>query len=277
MRWLIGLVGLLAIGSLSQLGIASAGTPITRKIAPNTIIDWDAAKVLRRFQAAETIVTVESADPRCPDSCEDAFPVFTVSAAGRAPLRIKHEGSEPQGRIGIGILNKGQLPSVVIASWTGGAHCCAHVQVAMPMGAGFRAVDLGLWDGDQIAWPRDRDGDGSADFVFVDNAFLYTFDSYAGSWAPPLIMTIRSGRAVNVSREPAFRPLFVADYTKARKACLSSAAYAARGACAGYLADAARLGRFAQAKAEVSRLFAKDDPDFVASVAAFLREHGYLR
>ena len=195
--------------------------------------------------------------------------------------------------IGIGSLAPGQSPSVVLQTYTGGAHCCIHLTAVVPVGAGFRAIDFGEWDGDQIAWPRDVSGDGIADFVFRDQSFLYAFGSYAGSWPPPLVMNIQSLKPVNVSTEQAYRPLYAADLAETRKACVDGDEFSG-GACAGYLADAARLGEFDAAWAKVAGSKAvaasmypascSDTPrpkpcysDYASAVRAFLRENGYLR
>jgi hypothetical protein len=100
-------------------------------------------------------------------------------------------------------------------------------------------VDLGSWDGLGLgSVPIDLDGDGTPDFVFGDNAFLYAFDSYAGSWAPPKILNVIGGKVVDVSTAPRFRNVFRVDMEKARDYCHKHD----NGACAGYVADGARAG-----------------------------------
>ncbi|QDZ08920.1 hypothetical protein FPZ24_16765 [Sphingomonas panacisoli] len=264
MRWLIGLAGLLAIGA----------APVPRTIAPAKFVEWKAEGGTRSFRSGDVTVRVSLSGK---DS--DSAPVFTISAPGTPVLRISNDDTIAHygTSIAIGPLVRGAPSSVIVQAWTGGAHCCMHIVVALRGDRGFKPIDLGIWDGDGAVWPKDASGDGVADFQFVDNALLYKFDCYACSWAPPQIMTIRAGKATDISTEPVFRRLFVADMAKARKACFAQDTVSAHGACAGYLADAARLGQFAQAKGEVSRRFAKDDPDFVSSVAAFLRERNYLR
>lgn len=281
MRWLIGMAGLLAVGA----------TAAPRMIAPATFVEWRAENGARSFRSGDVTVraSVSGKDG-------DSAPAFTISAPGVAPLRIVNDDSIANyaSSIAIGPLARGAPASVIVQSYTGGAHCCMHVAVALREGTRFRLVDMGAWDGDGVTWPKDISGDGVADFQFVDNAFLYAFGSYAGSWAPPLVMNIRGGKAIDVSTEPAFRPLFVEDMAKARKACLESDRDFAGGPCAGYLADAARLGRFDAAWADVARsgVAAKagfpdsctDQPrpnpcyrDFATGVRGFLRKNGYLR
>lgn len=283
MRWLVGLAGLAAIGA--------AAAPAPRTIASATFVEWKASDGPRLFRSGDVTVRIAASG-----RTGETPPAVTVAAPGVAPLRIVNDDSMANypSRIAIGPLTRGGAASVIVETYTGGAHCCMHVAVALREGARFRMVDLGAWDGDGVDWPKDVSGDGVADFRFVDNTFLYAFGSYADSWAPPLIMNIRGGKGVDVSTEPAFRALFAADMTAARKACFAVEPNFAGGPCAGYLADAARLGRFDAAWAEIARTripaqagFPNDcseQPrpapcyaDFATGVRAFLREHGYLR
>jgi len=281
MRWLIGVAGLLAVGA----------APAPRNIAPATFVEWKAADGVRAFRSGDVTVraSVSGKDG-------DSPPAVTISAPGVPALRIVNDDAMANfaSSIAIGPLVRGQPSSVIVQTYSGGAHCCVHVAVALRSGKTFRLVDVGQWDGDSVAWPRDLSGDGVADFRFVDNVFLYAFGSYADSWAPPLIKTIRGGKVVDVSTDPAFRPLFVADMAKARTACLGAEPNFAGGPCAGYLGDAARLGRFDAAWAEVARSGVaakagfpdscnerpKPNPcytDFATGVRGFLRKNGYLR
>lgn len=136
---------------------------------------------------------------------------------------------------------------LLVTSYSGGAHCCTQVDLLESRNGAWRKIDLGSWDGDTPALPKDLDEDGVSEFLFADEAFNYAFDSYAGSWAPPLIHKVVEGRAVDVSKAAAFRPIFVRYAEEARTACLEHA----NGACAGYTAAAARAGRLDAAWAEM--------------------------
>lgn len=281
MRWLIGLAGLLAIGA----------APAPRMIAPQKFVKWKAEDGARTFRSGD--VTVRAA---ISGKDGDSPPVFTVSAPGIAPIHITNDDAIAHyaSSIAIGPLVRGQPASVIVQTYSGGAHCCMHVAVALREGKSFRLVDMGDWDGDGVAWPKDVSGDGIADFVFRDQSFLYAFGSYAGSWPPSLIMNIRGGKAVDVSTDPAFRPLYAAELAETRKACLIDGDEFSGGACAGYLADAARLGQFDAAWAKVARsksvngnmypASCSDSPqtkpcyrDYSSAVRAFLKAGGYIR
>ena len=158
-------------------------------------------------------------------------------------------------KLGVGILDRRGTRFVHFQSFSGGAHCCNNIQVALVRPGGIRVVDFGNWDGDYGEMPRDVDGDGVVDFVHVDNAFLYAFSSYADSWAPPVILNIIGDEAVDVSTRPSFRPLFQDSVNRTRGSCAPRPDLSPNGACAAYVASAARIGQFNAAWARMLRSY----------------------
>jgi hypothetical protein len=195
----------------------------------------------------------------------------------------------------------GAPPVVMLQSFSGGQHCCNHVQLSGLSNGRIKVVDLGSWDGDVLPVPTDLNGDGLADFVERDNSFLYTFAAYAMSYAPPTILNVTGGRVVDVSRRPAYRRLYLDEMAKAGETCRTGASGMDRnGACPSYVASAARVGRLDEAWAdmvrsysaaedweyptgctlkvksecpEASRVVYKSYPE---ALLAFLKEHGYV-
>jgi hypothetical protein len=107
---------------------------------------------------------------------------------------------------------------------------------------------LGSWDGDDIPIPTDISGDGTTDFVMRDNSFLYAFASYASSYAPPKVLNVVGGKIIDVSKHPAFRKLNDKEMNEAGEVCRHGASGDQRnGACAAYVAMAARVGKLNQA------------------------------
>lgn len=129
-------------------------------------------------------------------------------------------------------------PVILASSFSGGAHCCTSLTLLKLEPYGWRRHDLGQWDGGTPALPQDLDGDGRREFTSVDQSFLYAFESYAGSLAPPVIQRFEGGRLRDVSSERAFRPVFARAADQAREACRQRS----NGACAAYVASAARTG-----------------------------------
>lgn len=251
-----------------------------------------------------TVRIAKQADSESPDL---VMPVVTVSAKGMKPVTMTGESSlgSYEHHIGVGKLNAADsLPSVILQSYSGGAHCCTVIKAAVPDKGTFKIVSLGAWDGEGLEeFPRDISGDGVADFELLDNSFLYAFASYADSWAPPLIMNVKDGKAEDVSSSPAFRKLYEADLVRARKHCLGQSADTGyrNGACAAYGADAAMLGRYPAARAEIERAHQTDSDwdlptgclvpetdngcpegkeyrykSFPEALDAFLKKQGYL-
>lgn len=158
-------------------------------------------------------------------------------------------------KIGVGTLDRRGTRFVYFQSFTGGAHCCNAVQAAVIGPRGIRVIQIGSFDGGpEEAFPRDLDGDGNVDFVQGDDAFLYTFSSYAGSMAPPRIFNLAGGRVVDVSARPGFRRLFRDAMNRARPNCVQQEGER-NGACAGYVASAARIGHFDAAWAVMLRSY----------------------
>lgn len=176
-------------------------------------------------------------------------PVVEVSSGDQ---KVIMEGSHAQPtythRLSVIQNVKGAVPVLMFQSFSGGAHCCNAVKLAGFSSGKLKVVDLGSWDGDEIEIPKDFDGDGLADFVLFDNAFLYAFASYAASYAPPKILNVQAGKVIDVSRKAGFRKLYLKFMSEAGKRCRTGSSSDERnGACPAYVASAARIGKLEQA------------------------------
>lgn len=133
-------------------------------------------------------------------------------------------------------------PEVLVETYSGGAHCCTQIRIVEP-GSGWRTVDLGSWDHAGGEAPKDFDGDGVPEIEVGDDRFLYAFEAYAMSVAPPRFFNVRNGQVVEVTTAPGLKSQFEALLPEYRQACET----ASNGACAGYVAAAARAGRLNEA------------------------------
>lgn len=160
--------------------------------------------------------------------------------------------------VGIGKLAASDAaPSVILEGFTGGAHCCATLRVVIPAGRQLKVIEFEAIDGaGDATFPKDVDGDGITDFVRQDDRFRYQFASGAGSLSPPLIFNIYKGNLVDVTSEPGFVPIWMKYAADARALCADRANPDRNGACAAYVAAAARLGKFAPAMKEAEMLAA---------------------
>ena len=275
----------LILAGLALFGVAASAPP------PGKTIDWsfDHDGSPARYQVGTVALTVRA---RREGKSEDMVtPLLTIRIPGYAPVQMEGNplGPNYEHRIAVGRWDS-KRPFVLFQSFTGGAHCCNAVQVAYPEKDRLRIVHLGEWDGDYLdEVPTDRNGDARVDFVFRDDSFLYTFTSYADSWSPPQIMNIDGGKAVDVSANPGFRPLFRKSMLEERRACLRlDKEYADRdpnGACAAYVASAARIGQFDKAWAEMLKAYDRksswDLPykkmTYPQALRRFLVEHKYIK
>jgi hypothetical protein len=149
-------------------------------------------------------------------------------------------------------------PSVLVKWFTGGAHCCMQALAIVPGEDQLIEVDLGKLDlkADFDTFPADLDGDGAADFLIGDAAFLNSFSDYPATWLPPRIYNLVSGELVDVSHKRAFQPVFREYAAEVEKSCLDPGYSKRAGACAAFVAAHARLGTqdsaIAAAQADIS-------------------------
>lgn len=209
-----------------------------------------------QYRFGEVTLTVKPYHETAGD--ESVAPEVTVSAPGRAPVTMRGAQVWPNAEhhIGVGRLDRAGNLFVELQSFTGGAHCCNQITVAMIEPQHIRLVELGMWDGSPGDMPRDVNGDGNVDWVQLDNSFLYSFASYAESAAPPQIVNIVDGRPEDVSEDPSYFPIFQRAVNDLRRGCLTRRrSDSNNSACAAYVASAARIGQFDAAWARVSRAY----------------------
>jgi hypothetical protein len=157
------------------------------------------------------------------------FEIFGALGFGRAAAQV-----------GVGRIDPARPePQVLFTSFSGGAHCCADTKLVVRDGRGWTAIDVAHQDGAWLdAFPKDLDGDGTVEFQLADDRFLYAFESYAGSWAPPLFRQVRDGQVKDVSAAPGLRGEYRAYAARLQPECQKGQ----NGACAAFAAAAARLG-----------------------------------
>lgn len=99
-------------------------------------------------------------------------------------------------------------PEVLVMAYTGGAHCCHEVFALSDVDdIGWERVDIGDFDARTVPSAHkitDLDGDGASELFASDDRFLYQFAPYAGSFAPPRILSLRGFDIVERTKEAAF-------------------------------------------------------------------------
>ncbi len=256
MRLLLALAGLALAVASTHAAAQPRGPSRVITARPGTMLTWSRERHPRpvTYRIGEVTLSVTSiAD-------EGLFAPLLTVRHGRFRAVLRGASTPPgyEHKFGVGTLDRRGTRFVYFESFTGGAHCCNEVQAAVIGSRGIRIVRIGIFDGGPTdVFPRDLDGDGTVDFVQQDDTFLYTFSSYAGSMAPPKILNVVGGRAVDVSARPGFRPLFRRAMNRARPNCEQGDSER-NGACAGYVAAAARAGQFEAAWAVMLRSYDRD-------------------
>jgi serine protease Do len=191
------------------------------------------------------------------------------------------------------------LPQVVITAYSGGAHCCTQTWVLSKpdKAADWGLVDLGARDGDGFAL-EDVDGDGVWEMIASDDAFLYSFDSYANSYAPVVYWQMSGDRLVDISTTLPVRSELERDLAYIEfDAKTDPERWKSNGFLAAWVASKIRLGQGEDAWTVMLENFSHDargsvldcDPDladcettqssakvsFPKALARFLQETGY--
>ncbi|MDZ7282992.1 hypothetical protein N4G62_13245 [Sphingomonas sanguinis] len=215
----------------------------------------------------------------------------TVRAVGVPPLSVTTDRQSGYARIAVVRFRRSDpRPGVIVESQSGGSGGNLSVQVLVPSGTGYRVLPLGslqggLLQGEIADDPRDLSGDGFIDLTLRDGAFGNIFGCNACTPRPLRVFAVKNGRVIDESRDPALRPIFAADMARLAPFCLSGES-GRNGACAAYVADATRAGRFRPAWAQMLAHYERGrdiwQPDqgprfrsFPESLRAFLIQAGY--
>ena len=270
---LAGLLGAVA-------ATATSAAPRIHSIAVGKNIDWTFGRQPNpaRYQAGNVSLTIQAQDMGKRGQVLFARPRVTVQIPGYDPVVMEGLDSSPSAsvnRISVGRWEGGQS-YVLLQSHDGGAYCCLRVQVAIPHGRRLRVIALGSFDSEYLdPLPSDIDRDGRVDFVFPDDRFLYRFGSSADSVQPPLILNIVNGAKQDVSNRPGFRPLFQKAMRESRRGCLRRDR--PNGACAAYVASAARVGQLNQAWPEMLKAYDQKTWRYPHELRQFLIKYDFVR
>lgn len=260
----IRLAALALLAALVAEGLAAPSTAPARPFKP-VKLDWGDGDKVHAFHYGDLTVSLSAQKGMYGKS-----PAIAVNTPRQGKATLTGQESALGGASAtfyvLRLDPKSDGPAVIFTSFSWGAHCCTEIDVLDPIGTGWVTVNTGMWDGDGLTeTPHDVDGDGIVDIVLRDNSFLYTFDAYAFSWAPPLVLNLVGGKLSDVSASSRYRRLFADDMTGAREQCLKHV----NGGCAGYVADAARIGQVDAAWKIMRTAYQRQvDPMFQPTVCA---------
>lgn len=190
---------------LACLGVAAAAAP------PQAILDGNENSV--EAEAVEGPLRIRLTYGKSRQSGEELrVPVLELHVDGTLAKRIEDDGNGfdwPRALAQIVELDGSNAHrEVMFATYSGGAHCCnvRRILTSSADGSTWFVLEPEPVDGD-ISGAEDVDGDGLYEIVHPDNAFYYTFSSYAGSFAPMQVLTIRDRQFVDISADARFLPL----------------------------------------------------------------------
>jgi hypothetical protein len=186
-------------------------------------------------------------------------------------------------------LEHNRQPDVVLALYSGGAHCCAIDQLFSfdPRRTTYVKTQRNFGDyGVEIV---DLAHNGRDEFATADDSFAYEFTDYAASGLPIQILTFSNRHFRDVTRSyPRLVARDAARWLGAFKSMSKQHYQDSVGVIAAWAADEDLLGRtkfVARYLAEQQRAghlnsLSPGEPGgkkFIASLQRFLRRHGYLR
>jgi hypothetical protein len=289
----------LACGTL-PLGFTSplpAGTPIattavlgtvtarlTGQVAPDTIGDPSMLSVV--LTVAESGVTVLTSHVGPP---KDEVPSVTdIIPWDIGPTTGPSSNDTNETALCLADFPGQSMPTVLLGLDLGGAHCCTVVRAYQLIPGGVASpVD------DDLGNPGAslQTAGGSAIIVTADNAFAYTFDSFAGSGMPVMVLGFSGGRFVNLTTQHLDRVQTDAAYYwgLVNQPSTATGDLVGLGLLAPWVADECLLGQETHAWATVAafeaqgRLGPTANPagawptgaDYVSALRTFLRQHGY--
>ncbi|PSR17727.1 hypothetical protein C8255_11125 [filamentous cyanobacterium CCP3] len=190
-------------------------------------------------------------------------------------------------------LDSNGTPEVVVQTFTGGAHCCLAYTTYTWQDEQFNPVYFGYLDGGGGEF-IDLNSDGLMEFVTLDNAFFYSFSSYAGSYPPSVILTYDNGEYRDTTAE---FTNYLEDMAAGMRFTVEDPEFADRGdkngVLAGYVAQSIRLGQYRDAWQYMLAHYDRTDDwglqsyddngdvveeyaDFPTALYAFLKDLGYL-
>ncbi len=177
------------------------------------------------------------------------IPVLNIAVPGAPAVTLKGvAGFETAGAL-VGVVQldpKAARPAVLMQTFSGGAHCCTTLKLALLSDGAWRAYAL-TFDGGPGEGIVDAK-DGAPPLLLIGDAnFDYAFASHAGSYLPPRAYAVRGGRLYDVSGEPRMAGRWRGVMSSALGGCSDTTADDRNGACAAYAAAASLLGQHAAA------------------------------
>lgn len=281
----------------TMAGVTATNFPLGKMIA------WDPKKdgSPKVYRVGSLTLTLKSVNAANPDT-KISVPTPQITVASDDGRTITVNDSDGLGDVGVAF-GVGKLdpsnntPEVIFTTVGGGNGCTASqtkiVELNRNVATGQTEWQVLEFSNASNIWgyPKTRSQSGSLLLEVSDCNFEMEFGSHAGSWTPPRVFTLSNGMLLDVSDSKEDRQVFLRDMAEAKSRCLKRDGDQ-NGACAGYVADAARLGQFTSAwrvamanynpkdrdtlPAVCSTLAKGECPNFPSALLWFLNDKGYI-
>lgn len=248
-------LAVIAAGLLMSPGQAASVT----RVPLNTFVAWDSGAEASYAASGITLTFV----PRSGQPEKTAATLNLRGPRGERFVLPFDSGLEgPSAQFAVGTLDPANpIKQVLLATYSGGAHCCTGRTVIELVDGHWKVLELPAGgEQDAAEFPKDENKDGVPDFVLSDDRFAYAFACFACSWMPPRIFDVKDGALIELSASRRFDRIYEEDMATAKAECLKpEEGGSPNGYCAGYAADAARLGQFLSAWPTVLAHYQKND------------------
>lgn len=287
-------LGRYPLGTVWGLGVLGAGVLglTTPAIAADTSLEIDRDVPMQRTLTQGAVSAQVTHTPDLDSAAATTSSLTVELFYDDQPITTIETSLYGYGTVDLLDLDANGDAEVIVQTFTGGAHCCMAITTYTWQNETFVAVPFAYLDGGGGSF-TDLNDDGQIEFVSADNAFLYQFSSYAGSYPPTMVLNFVGGTYVDTTAQ---FPSVVGSGAWRMYEALGRAeadGYEVNGVLAGYVAQKIRLGQYAEGwelmlahydeestwglevydgSGEVVDTYA----DFPTALAAFLTEMGYL-
>lgn len=222
-----------ANSTVGSMGVVDAETA---EVLPDVMLPWPGPSETRSrsMNAGGLQLTFLAADIGTP-------PVLEVADGRGSSVNLTGavELSTDRGnRFGVGRLEGRDKPAILVVATPASDGCCLNVQLVYRARDGLKIADVGEMPTDVAErFPSDLNNDGSPEWILPDRRFTAAFGPSGPP--PPRVFRFERGALRDASATGEFSEVFSNHLAPAQRLC----ALGSSGACAAFVANAARLGK----------------------------------
>ena len=222
-----------ANSAAGSIGIVDAEAA---EVLPDVMLPWPESSETRSrlMNAGGLQLTFLAGDIGTPPTLKVADSVgSSVTLQGAVDL-----STDRGNRFGVGRIEGRDKPAVLIVATPASEGCCLSVKLVYRGRDGLKVADLGEMPTDVAErFPSDLNDDGLPEWILPDRRFTAAFGP--SSPPPPMVFRFERGVLRDVSASGEFGEVFTNHLAPAQRLCTLGSS----GACAAFVASAARVGR----------------------------------